>query len=617
MGSYSGSKKNFCFALSIVCAISILMISAAAVSAQTFSPTGSMSISRLDATATLLLNGRVLVAGGNDGTGLTRGTAELYNQATGTFTATGSMAMARQFHTATLLTNGKVLMAGGISNNGNPSPPVTATAELYNPSTGTFTSTGSMSVSRLYHTATLLCSGRVLITGGDTTTASGVGTEASSSAEIYDPATGAFTPTGNMVNGRNNHTATLLPDCKVLIAGGSAPSAPGGPDNPVGLTAELYDPSTGTFTSTGSMTTGRWYHTATSLLDGRVLVAGGFSPQAPDTFTNTAEIYDPSSGSFTSAGNMVNERTRHIAALLANGQVLVAGGDAINSSSSDASLDQAELFDPSTNSFTETGSMTQARDQFVASRLNNGLVLVTGGYSQTSDLYTPATMPVAKIISPVNNSVVQNTVIISTTVSPKVQWINLYVDGNYITSSPPYNFPWDSTTVANGSHTISIEAFSSSSGSRTEVGSDSITVDVKNGTITSSPTITATRTPTPIPPTPTGTPTPIPPTPTVTPTPIPPTPTGTPTPASGPVTITSPSNGATVSGTVSIVTTKSSKVQWENIYIDGNYLASSPPTTFSWDSTTVSNGNHTISAKGFNSSRTVVGKASVTVNVQN
>ncbi len=312
--------------------------------------------------------------------------------------------------------------------------------------------------------------------------------------------------------------------------------------------------------------------------------------------------------------------------MLPNGQVLLTGGETEAAAGGVTVTNTAELFDPSSGTFAATGSMSTARFFHLASLLSSGQVLVTG-FGQTADLYTPATMPVAKIMTPVTNSVVQNTVIISTAVNSQVAWINLYVDGNYITSSPPYNFTWDSTTVSNGSHAISIETFKyNSSGKKTEVGSDSVTVDVENGTSTSSPTVTATPTHTPIAPTPTPTPTPIAPTPTPTPTPMAPTPTPTPTPivptptptpASGPVTITAPGNGATVSGTVSIVTTQSSPAQWENIYIDGNYLASSPPTTFSWDSTTVSNGNHTITAKGFNSSYQVVGTASVTVNVQN
>ena len=492
------------------------------------------------------------------------------------------MVLARSLHTATLLTNGKVLIAGGLDNNGtSTTSEITATAELYNPSTGTFTATGSLPTPRYLHVATLLCSGKVLITGGDT----GTTPNDSSAAEIYDPATGAFTATGSMLNGRTGHTATLLPDCKVLIAGGSDTGT---------VTAELYDPSTGTFTATGSMIPGLAAHTATLLLDGRVLVAGGTNTTSS---TNAAEIYDPSSGTFSSAGNMTTARRYHAAALLPNGQVLVAGG-LEDTPNGPQPLNSAELFDPSTSSFTETGSMSYFRSQLVASILDNGLVLVTG--HQPAELYTPATMPVAKIMSPVDNSVVQNTVIISTAVGSQVQWINLYVDGNYIVSSPPYNFTWNSTTVANGSHTISIEAFSSSSGSRTEVGSDSVTVDVENGTSSSTPTPTPTTkppTPTPTKMAPTPTPTPISPTPT--PTAIPPTPTATPTPTSGAGHDHLAQQWRDGSGTVSIVTTKSSKVQWENIYIDGNYLASSPPTTFSWDSTTVSNGSHTITREGF------------------
>jgi hypothetical protein len=303
-------------------------------------------------------------------------------------------------------------------------------------------------------------------------------------------------------------------------------------------------------------------------------------------------------------------RSGPTATLLPNGQVLLTGGTTKAAAGGVTVTNTAELFDPSTGTFAATGSMSTPRFSHLASLLSSGQVLVTG-LSQTAELYKPATMPAAKIMSPANNSVVQNTVIISTAVGSQTQWINLYVDGNYIISSPPYNFSWDSTTASNGAHTISIKAFSSASGRRTQVGSDSITVDVENGTSTSTPTPTAAVTPTP-------TPTPMVPTPTPTPVPTSGTATPTPTPApGGPVTITAPSNGATVSGSVSIVTTKSSPAQWENVYIDGNYLASSPPTTFSWDSTSVANGSHTISAKGFSSSGAVVGTANVTVNVQN
>ncbi len=605
-------KRSFglSFALSIV---SILLISAVTVSAQTFSTTGSTAYPHTSGTATRLLYDKVLVAGGGNGVSVPQ--AELYSPDSGTFGGTYRMTTQRTAHTATLLTNGNVLMAGGQDAGNN----ILSSAEIFDSIKGTFTATGSMSSAREDATATLLTDGKVLITGGVTFASSTSGGYVLASAEIYDPTTGSFTEVGNMNVPRAFHSATLLPNGQVLIAGGQYATDGTNSTNQ----AELFDPSNNTFTLTGSMATPRWGQTATLLFDGQVLVAGG-DDNGP---VNTAEIYDPTSGSFSPTGDMAigTGRESHTATLLSNGQVLLTGGWTKAGSGGVTVTNTAELFDPPTGTFAATGSMSTERTFHLASLLSSGQVLVTG-FSQTGELYTPATKPAAKIMAPVNNSVVQNTVIISTAVSSKAQWINLYVDGNYLVSSPPYNFTWDSTTVANGSHTVSIQAFSSASGSRTKVGSDSITVDVENGTSTSTPTptpkVTATLTPTPKPPTPTPTPiaptpTPTPVAPTPTPTPIPPTPTPTAAPTQGRSRSQRLANGATVSGTVSIVTTKSSKVEWENIYIDGNYLASSPPTTFSWDSTTVSNGSHTILAKGFNSSRTVVGKASVTVNVQN
>jgi hypothetical protein len=166
-------------------------------------------------------------------------------------------------------------------------------------SPGTFTATGDMTTRRVRHTATLLADGTVLIAGGIV-----AGGGALSSAEIYDPRTGTFTATGDMTTPRVEHTATLLPEGKVLIAGGSGPVAPSPPLFAGKASAELYDPATKTFTPTGDMTMGRWGHGATLLPSGKVLMVGGFTEgRETDATRTSAELYDPSTGTFTPAGS--------------------------------------------------------------------------------------------------------------------------------------------------------------------------------------------------------------------------------------------------------------------------------------------------------------------------
>ena len=266
----------------------------------------------------------VLVAGGltpqSGGVSVKSNLAELYQMGSHSFVATGSMADARYEHTATLLRDGRVLVVGGadmmdgIDN--------LATAELYDPLTGKFTRTGSMAQGRAAHTATLLADGRVLIAGGY-----GGGTLPLASAEIYDPATGKFATTGSMTVARMNHTATLLAGGSVLITGGESNSSDTS-------SAEIYDPATGTFHATGSMTTPREWHTATTLGDDRVLIVGGFtggSPSLGPVDLASAEIYDPATGKFTATGSMKTARKGHTATLLIYGQVVVAGGQGTNS----------------------------------------------------------------------------------------------------------------------------------------------------------------------------------------------------------------------------------------------------------------------------------------------
>jgi WD40 repeat protein len=332
----------------------------------TFTATGSMATARNYNTATLLPNGKVLIAGGYNLT-VALATAEIHDPVTGVFTATGSMTTARYQPTATLLPNGKVLIAGGLDPTGNTT---LASAELYDPATGIFTATGSMTTARYLYTATLLPNGKVLITGGFNLTAT------LASAELYDPATGIFTATGTMTSVRNLHAATLLGNGKVLVLGGAGQGTSKG----FFASAEIYDPATGIFTATGSMTTPRYsrYFPATLLPNGKVLVAGGISYDATgSTILASAELYDPATGVFTATGSMTTPRDGNTVTLLPNGKVLVAGGSDVANNI----FASAELYDPATGIFTATGSMTTARDQPTATLLPNGKVLIAGGWS--------------------------------------------------------------------------------------------------------------------------------------------------------------------------------------------------------------------------------------------
>jgi N-acetylneuraminic acid mutarotase len=275
---------------------------------------GSMGLRRGNHIAVRLQNGKVLVAGGYSAPGLLLADSGLYDPDTGTWSATGSLSVARQFHSAALLPNGKVLVTGGLRFQSGQFF-VLNSAELYDPATGSWSSAGTMNSPRFFHITTLLPNGKVLVASGSNNTDPLTPVK---SGELYDPASGSWTLTGELNTGRVGATETLLPNGKVLVAGG-------GPNDADGLdNVELYDPAAEEWSATGSLAVPRQAHTATLLPNGKVLVVGGASGAAPPI--RSAELYDPATGNWTATAELGVGRATHSATLLANGKVLVAAG---------------------------------------------------------------------------------------------------------------------------------------------------------------------------------------------------------------------------------------------------------------------------------------------------
>ncbi len=335
--------------------------------------------------------GFVLLAGGQGNGQFALASAELFDPAKNAFSASASMIDAREDHTATVLPAGKILIVGGDGSSGR----ALSSAELYDPISGKFSAVAAkMATARAEHSATLIsgcncpADGKVLIAGGRSATGS-LGSTLRS-AELYDPATGEFTATGAMKATRARHSATLLAGGplagNVLIAGGTSDESGGDV-----ATAELYDPVTGQFTATGRMSTPRENHSATFLspsvvsgaLAGNVLVAGGGVASAP---SDSAEVFNPQTGTFSPVGAMTAARTLQAAVLLASGKVLIAGGQ----SSDTDFLQSAELFDPAHATFAATGAMHNLHSGATATVLDNGSALIAGGKSSFADLYDPA-----------------------------------------------------------------------------------------------------------------------------------------------------------------------------------------------------------------------------------
>ncbi len=337
--------------------------------------TASMSVERAVHTATTLPDGRALIAGGFTSEQRAQFSAELYDPRTSRFSPLPRMITVRHSHTATMLPNGKVLIAGGFASANEP----VAAAELFDPATGTFAPTASLRAARAGHIAVLLTSGKVLIAGG-------VGPNWSflSSAELYDPATGQFTPTSAMSVTRESHIAVRLRDGRVLIAGGHS-------GRRAGITlyssAEIYDPATAAFTRVGDMRVRRHKHDAVLLRDGRVLINGGADERDDEGVYSTTELFDPGTGTFTPGPSMRRGRYKHFGSsvLLPDGVVLIAGG-----------APEAETYDPARGAFAIVDSDARMAGQFPAvTALGAGKVLITGGYGNgggprsSAWLYTP------------------------------------------------------------------------------------------------------------------------------------------------------------------------------------------------------------------------------------
>ena len=344
--------------------------------------TGDLLHARAHATATRLGNGKVLIAGGDDDHYAQLASCELYDPASGTFVEAAPLPSPRAFHTASLLADGRVLIVGGgpgsqIALPNGQAP--TASALLYDPAQDRWTPTGDLHAARAGHQAAVLGDNRVLITGGG----SGVGPACAasypnctiavsvSSSEIYDPAAGMFSTTGDLTQPRIAFTLVSLPSGKLLAAGGAA-------DNQSLSTAETYDTSTGKWAGTGAMSAKRFYQAATLLGDGHVLVVGGKLANVAPLKEN--ERYDEGAGAWQPVPSLPAPRTGGVALTLPSGHgVVIAGFDQIGS----AFLDDAQVYDAAAEAWTATSPLANGRYGHTATLLADGSILVAGGLGAT------------------------------------------------------------------------------------------------------------------------------------------------------------------------------------------------------------------------------------------
>jgi Kelch motif/Galactose oxidase, central domain len=334
----------------------------------------SMNTYRFFETATLLANGNVLVVGGCPA-GTCRdnalASAEVYKPFRNTWTSAGSMQFPRVFHTATLLPDGDVLVAGGQ----NYVAPAYASAELYHPSTNSWSVAASMHVARAGQAAVLLSNRDVLVVGGFNNGAS------FTSGELYDPTKNTWTMAASMNEADASPTATVLSDGRVLVAGGGSTNF---------ADAEIYDPIKNTWTDVARMTNGRIGAESVLLRTGKVLVIGG---DVGNSSPSTSETYDPTTNTWTSPLLLNDTRSNFTASLLEDGQVLVAGG-CCNPPGSAEPWTSAEVYDSAQNTWTLIANMNIGRWGHGAAVLPGGKVIVMGGFgvanTAITELFTPS-----------------------------------------------------------------------------------------------------------------------------------------------------------------------------------------------------------------------------------
>jgi hypothetical protein len=425
-----------------------------------------MATRRAGHTATLLQDGSVLVTGGWTRSGslsAMTSSAERYVPATGTWSATGPMLATRERHGAVRLQDGRVLVAAGLGSM-NPMDPygtTLASAEVYDPATGTWSATGGLATGRTYPTLSLLQDGRALIVGG-----SGAGPL--TSAEVYDPATGTWSTTGSLSTGRTSHTATVLPSGKVLVVGGNVSGG-------TLASAELYDPTSGTWSPAGSLAYARSQHSAHLLPNGRVLIVGGFSS---GSYPLMAELFDPSTGTWSNASQLNVIHSNFAGVSLADGSVLAAGG------TTGTDQPRIERYNLATGAWALMDNHLTPRGFHTGTLLDNGQVLLVGGSSYaeplvTAELYTDVvssdtTPPTTQFTSPANGATVSGVVALSATATDNVGVIRVeFYRNNTLMetdTTAPYGMSWSTTSVANGTYVLTSRAYDAAGNVGTSAG---------------------------------------------------------------------------------------------------------------------------------------------------